>query len=118
MRVEDTTKESVYGFGFKSKCKSKGRGEGDCFLRGGSTGHCSREPSYLQKGTSKARDFKENVTTAARRAIPQGSARKAKTEESQKENETVTRGKAGIVELGRRNVASRWRRTSRRLEVP
>ena len=43
---------------------------------------------------NKAMSSKDNVTTAARRAIPQGSAQKAKKEESQKEKETVTRGKA------------------------
>ncbi len=45
-----------------------------------------------EKAKAQARDSKENVTV--RRAIPQGSARNAKTEESQKEKETLTKRKA------------------------
>ncbi len=46
-----------------------------------------------QRARARARDSKETVTSAARKGIPHGSARKARKEESQKENETVTKGK-------------------------
>ncbi len=54
---------------------------------------------------TKAINFRERVTMAVRRAIPQGSAQKAK-EGSQKEQETVTKGKArgrgmGAKEFGK-----------------
>ena len=46
-----------------------------------------------QRARARARDSKENVTTSARKGIPRGSARKARNEESQKEKQTVTKGK-------------------------
>ncbi len=56
-----------------------------------------------REAKAKAKDSKDSVTTAARRAIPQVSAPKAKKEESQKEKETATQEKAedrGVRERG------------------
>ncbi len=39
-------------------------------------------------------DPKDNARIVVKRAIPQGSARRAKKEENQKEKETATKGKA------------------------
>ncbi len=48
---------------------------------------------------TRARDSKKKVTSAVKRGVPRGSARKAKKEGNQKEKETHTKGKAQNCEV-------------------
>ncbi len=63
---------------FKGKGKSKGRGNA----------------RTRKRARAKAKDSRENVTIAQKQVIPHESARKAKWEETQKEKEAVSNGKA------------------------
>ncbi len=53
-----------------------------------------------RRAKARAKDSKEDVTTAAQKDIPQGDARNSKKEGSQKDKETITKGmvKDGVGE--------------------
>jgi hypothetical protein len=52
-----------------------------------------RSAPASQRARARARDSEENVALAARKGIPRGNAREARKEESQREQETVTKEK-------------------------
>ncbi len=115
--VEDTIKETVFTLASsKSKARGKARAS-DIVTSEDRPGITQESASAHQRAKARGKDFKENVTNAVRRVIPQERGRKAKTEESQKEKETVTKKRQRIVELGKGSLAGRWRMTARRLEV-
>ena len=99
-RVEDTTKEMV---SMHSTSKVKARAKAKETVTIVDHQGITQESAPTRKSAkAKARDSKENVPIAARRVIPQGSAPKAKKEESQKEKETVTKEKAKDRGVGER----------------
>ncbi len=64
--------------------------------------HAASKVKAAAIAKAKARDSKENVTSAVQRAIPQASAPKAKKEESQREKERATKEEATDHGVGER----------------
>ncbi len=104
--VEDTTKEMVSTplvSEVQARAKAKAKETVTIVHHQGIT---QESAPTRTRARAKARDSKENVATAVRRAIPQGSARKAKKEKRLKENETATKDRAkdrgvGAKEFGK-----------------
>ncbi len=83
-RVEDTTKDMVsMHSGSKVKARPKARASETVTIVDHQDITQKSAPTN-RRAKAKARDTKDNATTVARRAIPQGSAQKAKKEGSQR----------------------------------
>ncbi len=99
-RVQDTTREMASTL-LASKVKATARAKAkETVTSTDGRGVFPESAPTNRKAKTRAGDSKENVTSAVRRAIPQGVARKAKKEENQQENETATKGKAKDREVG------------------
>jgi hypothetical protein len=86
----------------KAKAKANAK-EKDTFIFVDRRGIFPESALSSREAKAKAKDSKENATTAVRKAIQQESAPKAKKEESQKERERATKEKAkdrGVGEGG------------------
>ncbi len=93
-RAEDTTKRMV-SMRSASKVKARGKAKSNDIVTIVDHQGITQESAPTRKmANARARDSKDNVATAVGRAIPQGSARKAKKEDNQKEKATATKGKA------------------------
>ncbi len=92
--VEEATKETVssrLAWDVKARAKATANETATFVDHQGITQE--RAPTHT-RAKAKTVDFKENGTGMVGRAITQGSAQKATKDESQKEKETITKGKA------------------------
>ncbi len=90
--VEDTTKEMVSTL-LASKAKARAQAN-QIVTSADRRGLFPESTPTNREAQTRAVESKGNATLAVKRAIPQGSARKAKTETNRKEKETHTKGKA------------------------
>ncbi len=95
--VEDSTKEMTRS---ASRAKAKAKAKAREIVTTVDRQRFTQESAPTRnRAKAKATDSKEMVATAARRAIPRGSARKAKKEESQKERRQLQGEGQRIAEM-------------------
>ncbi len=97
-RVEDTTKETVSTCS-ASKVKARTK-VNETVTIVDHQGITQESAPTREIAKTKSRYLKDNFEIEVRRAIPQGSARKAKKKGSQKKKETVTKGRANDRAMG------------------